>query len=214
VAATVRGERTRRAFRDGARAVMARKGFLRTTVHDLAAAAGRSPGSFYNYYDNKEELLAELADEFRRDTLERARPAFRHGTPVRRIMEDSVRAYWESYRDHLGELVGVFQVAMIDEAFAERWRQIRLDGIVSIADSVRRAQREGYCPGIDPWLTAAALGSMFEHFCYVSLAQGGAFSDRPFAEDDAIHTIASIWYHALYWRPDHDTGGTHHAEAP
>jgi len=57
---------------------------------------------------------------------------------------------------------------------------------------------------------------MFEHFCYVSLAQGGAFSDRPFEEDDVIRTIASIWYHALYWTPDggHDAGGEPDAQAP
>ena len=120
-------------------------------------------------------------------------------------MEDSVRAYWESYKAHLAELVGVFQVAMIDERFAERWREIRLAGIETIADGVRRAQDQGYCPGVDPWLTAGALGSMFEHFCYVLLAQGGAFRDRPFDDEDAIRTIASIWYHAVYWRPAEST---------
>jgi AcrR family transcriptional regulator len=205
VAATARGERTRRAFRDGAKAVVAQKGFLRTTITDISAAAGKSPASFYNYYDSKEDLLEELAEEFRQDTLQRAQPAFRSGVPVEQIMEDSVRAYWESYKAHLAELVGVFQVAMIDERFAERWREIRLAGIETIADGIRRAQRQGYCPGVDPWLTAGALGSMFEHFCYVLLAQGGAFRDRPFDDEDAIRTIASIWYHAVYWRPSEST---------
>jgi AcrR family transcriptional regulator len=201
VAATARGERTRRAFRDGAKHVVAQKGFLRTTITDIASAAGKSPASFYNYYDNKEDLLEELVEEFRQDTLQRAQPAFRSGVPVEQIMEDSVRAYWESYQAHLAELVGVFQVAMIDERFAERWREIRLAGIETIAGGVRRAQDQGYCPGVDPWLTAGAIGSMFEHFCYVLLAQGGAFRDRPFDDEDAIRTMASIWYHAVYWRP-------------
>ena len=205
MATTARGERTRGAFRDGAKHVVAQKGFLRTTVTDIAAAAGKSPASFYNYYDSKEDLLEELAEEFRQDTLQRAQPAFRSGVPVEQIMEDSVRAYWESYKAHLAELVGVFQVAMIDERFAERWREIRLAGIVTIADGVRRAQDQGYCPGVDPWLTAGAIGSMFEHFCYVLLAQGGAFRDRPFDDEDAIRTIASIWYHAVYWRPSEST---------
>jgi AcrR family transcriptional regulator len=201
MAPTAKGERTRKAFRDGAKQVVAEKGFLRTTVTDIAAAAGRSPASFYNYYDSKEDLLEELAEEFRQDTLQRALPAFKRGTPVEQIIEESVRAYWSSYKAHLAELVGVFQVAMIDERFAERWREIRLVGMETIADGVRRAQSQGYCPGVDPWLTASALGSMFEHFCYVMLAQGGAFRDRPFEEEEAIQTIASIWYHAVYWKP-------------
>ena len=115
-------------------------------------------------------------------------------------MVESSRAYWMSYKEHLAELVGVFQTAMVDERFAERWREIRVAGIVTIREGIERAQAEGYCPDSDPWLTAAALGSMLEHFCYVSLAQGGAFTDRPFDEAAAIRTIASIWYHAVYWK--------------
>jgi AcrR family transcriptional regulator len=167
----------------------------------LPTSPARSPGSFYNYYDSKEDLLAELADEFRRDTLARAQPVYRSGTPAWQVMVGSARAYWTSYKEHLAELVGVFQTAMVDERFAARWREIRLVGIETIRDSILRAQAQGYCPGIDPWLTAGGLGSMFEHFCYVSLAQGGAFADRPFHEDEAIETIASIWHHAIYWRP-------------
>ncbi|MEO6156616.1 MAG: TetR/AcrR family transcriptional regulator [Ilumatobacteraceae bacterium] len=200
MALTARGERTKKAFRDAAKQVIAQKGFLRMTISDVAAAAKRSPASFYNYYESKEDLLAELADEFRADT-ERARPTFKLGTPTLEIMHESARAYWMSYKAHLAELVGVFQVAMVDESFAERWREIRLEGIVTIREGIERAQARGYCPGADPWLLAGALGSMFEHFCYVSLAQGGAFTQRPFDEEDAIRTIAQVWYHSVYWKP-------------
>lgn len=199
MAMTKRGERTRESFRDGARQVIAQKGFLRTTISEIAAAAGRSPASFYNYYDSKEDLLEELADEFRVDTLKRQQMTVDPGTPLYTVMLASAAAYWESYKTHLAELVGVFQVAMVDDRFAERWRDIRVDGIETIKAGIDRAQAAGYCPGIDPWLTAGALGSMFEHFCYVSLAQGGAFSHRSVDEQTAIETIASVWFHAVYW---------------
>ena len=199
MAMTKRGERTRESFRDGARQVIAQKGFLRTTISEIAAAAGRSPASFYNYYDSKEDLLEELADEFRADTLKRQQIAVEPGTPLYPVMRAAAAAYWESYKTHLAELVGVFQVAMVDDRFAQRWRDIRVAGIETIKAGIDRAQAAGYCPGIDPWLTAGALGSMFEHFCYVSLAQGGAFSHRSVDEPTAIETIASVWFHAVYW---------------
>jgi len=199
MAMTKRGARTRESFRDGARQVIAQKGFLRTTISEIAAAAGRSPASFYNYYDSKEDLLEELADEFRADTLKRQQIAVEPGTPLYPVMRAAAAAYWESYKTHLAELVGVFQVAMVDDRFAQRWRDIRVAGIETIKAGIDRAQAAGYCPGINPWLTAGALGSMFEHFCYVSLAQGGAFSHRSVAETAAIETIASIWFHAVYW---------------
>lgn len=204
MAITARGERTREAFRASARGVIAQKGFLRTTIGAIAESAGRSPASFYNYYDSKEDLLAELAEEFREDASARARPSSDPGLSPYDVIHRSARAYWMSYREHLAELVGVFQVAMMDERFAERWREIRLVGIEAIRHGIERAQVAGYCPGIDPSLTAAALGSMFEHFCFVSLAQGGAFTDRPVDDEAAIDTIASIWYHAIFWpEPPH-----------
>lgn len=202
MAMTKRGERTRESFRDGARKVIAENGFLRTTISEIASAAGRSPASFYNYYDSKEDLLEELADEFRVDTRRRTHPTIVPGTPLIDAMRDASAAYWEAYKTHLAELVGVFQVAMVDDRFAERWRDIRVDGIESIKLGIERAQAAGYCPGIDPWLTAGALGSMFEHFCYVSLAQGGAFSHRSVDEAMAIETMASVWFHAVYWTPE------------
>jgi AcrR family transcriptional regulator len=202
MAATARGERTRAAFRDAARAVIAERGFLRTTVAEIAVAAGRSPASFYNYYDSKDDLLAELADEFRRETEERRGVEdLPPGTPMYDVVRRSAAAYWHAYREHLAELVGVFQTAMLDDRFAEQWRAIRLVGIETIRASIERAQAHDYCPGIDPAQTAAALGSMFEHFCYVSLAQGGAFADHPVDDGAAIDTMASILYHSIFWRP-------------
>lgn len=203
MATTARGERTRIAFRDGARKVIAEKGFLRTTIAEIAAAAGRSPASFYNYYLSKEDLLEELADEFRRETEEvRDVAEVEPGTPMYELMHRAAAAYWTAYKRHVAELVGVFQTAMLDDRFAERWRSIRVIGIQTIRESIERAQRHGFCPDIDPWLTASALGSMFEHFCYVSLAQGGAFADHPVADDKAIDTMASILFHSVFWTAD------------
>jgi AcrR family transcriptional regulator len=52
---TRRGRRTQAAIDAAARTVIARKGILATTIADIAAEAGRSAASFYNYYDSKEE---------------------------------------------------------------------------------------------------------------------------------------------------------------
>lgn len=214
MAMTKRGERTKESFRSGARQVIAQKGFLRTTISEIAAAAGRSPASFYNYYDSKEALLEELAEDFRVDTLKRQQMTIEPGTPIHDVMLASAAAYWESYKTHLAELVGVFQVAMVDDRFAQRWRDIRVAGIETIKSGIDRAQAAGYCPGIDPWLTAGALGSMFEHFCYVSLAQGGAFSHRSVDETTAVETIAAVWFHAVYWTAETVPRPTFGSKAP
>ena len=58
---TLRGRQTQAAIDAAARVVVARKGFLATTISDIAAEAGKSTASFYNYYDSKESM-AYLVD--------------------------------------------------------------------------------------------------------------------------------------------------------
>ena len=62
---TDRGRRTPAAIDAAARTVIARKGVLAATIADIAAEAGRSTASFYNYYDSKEAMVREWALRFR-----------------------------------------------------------------------------------------------------------------------------------------------------
>jgi AcrR family transcriptional regulator len=49
---------------DAAVQVFAQKGFHRATVKDIAKAAGVADGTIYNYFDNKEDLLASMVVRF------------------------------------------------------------------------------------------------------------------------------------------------------
>ncbi|MGB3473644.1 MAG: TetR/AcrR family transcriptional regulator [Mycobacterium sp.] len=126
---TVRGRDTQARLERAAREVIARKGFFKTTITDITSAAKRSPASFYHYFGSKEELLASLAEDFRAMARSRAVQALHPGQDLREIIQESVRAHWDTYREHLGVMVGVFQLAMIDDAFAQRWREMCADAI-------------------------------------------------------------------------------------
>jgi AcrR family transcriptional regulator len=52
-----RGRQTQAAIDAAARAVLARKGFLATTVSDIAGEADRSAGSLYNCHDSEESMV-------------------------------------------------------------------------------------------------------------------------------------------------------------
>lgn len=192
---SARGRATRAAFEDAARRLIAERGYLRTTVADIADAAGKSSAAFYRYFDNKEQLLASLADGFSHKVLLRS-PAEPSDGPE--FFSTAARAYWETYKENLGVLVGVFQLAMVDEEFAARWRRTRLRGIKVIEETVRRAQTAGHATGLDPRLTGSAIGAMFEHFCFVWLGQGGDESGAPIDDDTAVATLAALWRRSLY----------------
>ena len=56
----------------------ARRGFHQTSMHDISAEAGISVGLIYRYFENKEAVIAAMADEHTshiRELLEQARQA-------------------------------------------------------------------------------------------------------------------------------------------
>lgn len=199
--ATRKGRETDAAFRKGARVVFAREGYLNARISDIAEAAGKSEASFYNYYDSKADLLGALAEDFHLETTRLARASYRADRSPAQALREAVAGFWDTYANRRGELIGIFQAAMFDPDFAQRWKEIRAKAIGNIATEIRRAQRDGYCPGIDPELTASALSAMLEQFCYVWQAQGGDHVSTKCSGDMAVDTLSSVWLHAVYWKP-------------
>ena len=121
---TDRGRRTRTAIDAAARTVIARKGFLATTIADIASEADRSTASFYNYYDSKEAMIREWALRFRDEVGERAKPVTRHGLSTRERTHQFAAAHWHTYKHRLAEMISVSQLAMINDDFAQHWSEI------------------------------------------------------------------------------------------
>ena len=199
--ATRKGRQTDVAFREAARAVFAREGYLNAKISDIAAEAGRSVASFYNYYDTKADLLVALAEEFHAEATEMAVLPYRAGLPREDALRQAVAGFWRTYAKRRGELIGIFQAAMLDGEFRDRWLAIRAEAISRIAREIRLAQSDGYCPGADPVLTASALAAMLEHFCYIWLGQGGEQAEVMFDDERAVDALATIWVKSIYWRP-------------
>ncbi|CAJ1509665.1 TetR/AcrR family transcriptional regulator [[Mycobacterium] burgundiense] len=193
---TRRGRATQAAIDAAARTVIARKGILAATVADIAAEAGRSTASFYNYYDSKEAMVRAWALRFRDEANERAQAATRHGLSNSERVREATAAHWHTYRHRLAEMISVSQLAMVSEDFAQHWAQMCSIPTNYISEMVSRAQQQGYCPDDDPGLMAQAIVSMLNQFCYLQLA-GNADLDR--VDDQAcITTLSNIFYRAIF----------------
>jgi AcrR family transcriptional regulator len=197
---TNRGRRTQAAIDAAARAIIARKGILATTIADIAAEAGRSTASFYNYYDSKEAMVREWALRFRNEANQGAQTVTRHGLSNRERAHEAAAAHWHTYRNRLAEMVSVSQLAMVNEDFAQYWAEICAFPISFITETVRRAQAEGYCAGDDPDLIAVAIVAMLNEFCYLQLS--GARPKVAGDPDDqaCIDTLANIFFRAIYYQ--------------
>ncbi len=90
----------RQAILDAARAVFGELGYEAATVRDIIRRTGLAAGTFYNYYQSKEEVFAALADDgarrFAADPAGRVAP--RRPTS-RASLRGAIRAYFEFLAD-------------------------------------------------------------------------------------------------------------------
>lgn len=193
---TLRGRQTQAAIDAAARVVIARKGILATTIADITAEAGRSTASFYNYYGSKEAMVREWALRFRDEARERAKAAAEPNLENRERAHRAVAAHWNTYRHRLAEMIGVSQLAMINDDFAQYWSEICELPISLITAMVKQAQREGFSTGDDPHLVAVAMVSMLNQFCYTQLS--GDRATTPVDDDASIATLADVFYRTVY----------------
>jgi AcrR family transcriptional regulator len=190
---TNRGRRTQAAIDTAARTVIARKGILAATIADIAAEAGRSTASFYNYYDSKEAMVREWALRFRDEVSQRAQQVTQPGLSNHERVHQAAAAHWHTYKHLLAEMISVSQLAMINDDFADYWAEICDIPTSFITEMARRAQSDGYCADDDPQLIAVAIVAMLNQFCYLQLTNPAAPDD-----DACIATLTNIFYRAIY----------------
>jgi AcrR family transcriptional regulator len=193
---TPKGRRTEAAFHQAARQVFAEKGFLNAKISDIALAAGRSPGSFYNYYDNKQQLLEALLLNFNSDVLERAR--LRATDDQQQNIEEAVRVYFETFREYVPEMIGAYQLSMTDAKFADWWRTRRDRGIKGVLTVVRAVERTGIEVDLEHTVFASAIVSMLDSFCWQWFAAGGDSMVETRDDEVAIRVLTEIWRRSIY----------------
>jgi AcrR family transcriptional regulator len=90
-----REETRRRLMREGQR-LFAEQGFDRTSVDEIAAAAGVSRRTFFHYFGSKEDVVLSRKDDFERALLEAIRTAAPE-TPLLQVAEQAVIAALGSF---------------------------------------------------------------------------------------------------------------------
>jgi AcrR family transcriptional regulator len=199
---TARGIRSRAALIAAARRLFESKGYANTKIADITQEAGRALGTFYTYFSNKEEVLEQLAKDFKAEIDERLTELDLSSGEPYEVIRELCAVYWDSCRNHSAELGSIFQASMLDERFAERWRDIRADARRNIAAGIRAAGKAGRAENPAPDATASALGSMMDYFCYVWLVEGGEAGQASLSDEVAIDALALVMYRTVFAAPE------------
>jgi AcrR family transcriptional regulator len=90
-------EGRRRDILDAARAQMAAGGYLALNMREIAAGAGVSPGTLYQYFSTKEEIFATLYAEAITAHNQRIAPLCADADDLEQFLVDLARAYLDLY---------------------------------------------------------------------------------------------------------------------
>ncbi len=192
-----KGRQTRVAIQQAARKLFAERGFHGTTLADITSAAGRSPAVFYRYFDDKEDLLAALAESFLHDIVEPSglSVSLPDSPDDTEFFTAVVTGYWNMFKQNIGIMIAVAQLAATQQRFAHVQNEFRRFGMDIVAASVRRAQQQGYGEDLNPEHVAAAIALLFENFTTVFVSSSGL---ARMTDADAISTLSTIWKKTLY----------------
>jgi AcrR family transcriptional regulator len=193
-----KGALTRARLLEAAKHVFEETGFLEARISDIAERAGLSHGSFYHYFDSKEQVFREVAD-IQEELL--TAPGTGDGTAVTKTgtteLDRIKRAngrYLQRYRDN-GKIMGVIEEVSRYDTYVNDARMRRQKHFADRAEhAIRRLQNEGLAdPELDPEIAAVALGSMIGRFAELWLIE--QWSDFEF--DTAVEQISRLWANAI-----------------
>ena len=198
---TAKGRQTRAAIEQAARKLFAERGFHGTTLADITSAAGKSAAVFYRYYADKEDLLAALAESFLHDVVTPSGLSLHlaESPDDDAFFTSVVTGYWNMFKQNIGIMIAVAQLAATQQRFAAVQNEFRRFGMDIVAASVLRAQEHGYASELNPEYIAAAIALLFENFTTVFVTPPGAGKlGVEISDDDAIATLSTVWKKTLY----------------
>ncbi|CAM5545026.1 TetR/AcrR family transcriptional regulator [Streptomyces fumanus] len=190
-----RAAQTRAALLDAARGLFSERGYLNTKITDITAAAGRSTGSFYEHFADKDELLQALLTEMeaaideRMVGLEHPRD---HDLTDRDQLRDHVGVAWKVMRQNRPVTLALFQAMVADDPGTGRaWRDLR-EQTGTIREHLEYLVERGHrLPG-DPEFIAAAIGAMLVTLNYAVLTPPGGEDDQ-----QVVDTLTDLLLHGL-----------------
>ena len=192
-----KGVRTRARLVEAAKHVFEDTGFLDARISDIAERAGLSHGSFYHYFDSKEQVFREVAERvyerISAPLTEVVLAPSSTATPAERLRQ-AIRDYLETYREEARIMGVIEQMSRYDDYVRDVLVARHRHSTEQIAGSIGQLQRRRMADRqLDPSVAAAALGAMTSRFAEMWLAQGLLECNL----DDAAEQLTTLFINAL-----------------
>lgn len=181
--------------------MFAERQYLDTNVADIVKRAGVAHGTFYRYFDSKEEIFREVGRALQQVMLQAGQDADPEPVPTFETTAEELlwrinranRRYLQAYEEHRALLAVMEQVATFNDEMRDVRRRTRQAFVDRIERTLKRLQRQGLAHrDVDARYAASALGSMVDRFAYVWLVL-----DEPFELEESAYTLSVLWCRSI-----------------
>jgi AcrR family transcriptional regulator len=146
---------------DAAERCFVRAGFHRTTMQDIAAEAGMSPGNLYRYFASKDLIVAGLAERDRARIAEDFSRLIAPDDFIATFAELGRRHFVEEPRERAVLCLEIWAEATRNAAFAALSQEFDRDILGRMTDLFRRAQQRGtIATAADPEALAVVVATL------------------------------------------------------
>ncbi len=197
---TPRGQRTRAALIAAARVIFERDGFVSARITDISEEAGVAHGTFYTYFDSKEEIFRAVITALQQRLITE-RSAAPDRAPAETVWQVALRAnriYLATWQSNTKLMKLWEEVAILDDQVAAMLQESRTAFIARAEAAIRSLHDAGHLDErIDPHVAAFALTGMVSRFAYVWFLQAEQFDFEHVAEQ-----LTRMWINALGVDPE------------
>jgi AcrR family transcriptional regulator len=190
--AGAKGQRTRRRILLAARGLFNQRGYQRTSMAEVAAAAGLSQGAVYQYFKDRSDLVVAIILDALQGIL--ASIDSRWTPEVERQSLEVVLTRFAATFAELPDVIRVFEeVAHVEPAIRDLRRAVVRMFASAVEEAVREGQRLGAVrDDLGPAAVAQALCAMTDRHCYMTYVFDPPLGGPPTPEETG-RLLAALW---------------------
>ncbi len=189
-------QRTEARILRAAEKVFGKKGFSDATIAQMVDLAGVSRGTFYLYFQDKDQVFATLVSRVVADLFLVSNK--RNQGTLRDRVEVSTRHFLEAFQRHRSILRCLFEVDHYKPNIARLHRKLRSNFISRIRNHLERNLARGYCPPMNTRVASFALGLMCEAVANSWISGGFEPWAKPFEFEEVLQGLTDVWCRAAY----------------
>lgn len=187
---------TRERMLNAAREVFETSGYRGTTIGAITKAARTAHGTFYLYFKNKDDaflqVMLAVGKELR--DAQRIEPSHNRYVELQQVLHGFVGVFVQ----HPGLWRALLEGMLQSELIRSMWLRTRHGFFEELAARLEREHDAGILRDLNARQAAVALGSMAEWYAFTHLVLETDGQPTEQQIDEAVRTLADLWYHALY----------------